>query len=480
MFRKSSSSNISSASATLAAVAVVQFAVSLDLSVVNVALPRIADGLGFTDAAVTWVIHAYALAFGGFLLLGGKAADMFGRRRMLLVGLAVFAAASLVGGLAQTPWHLLAARALQGVGAAAAAPAALAQLTSAFPSGAARARAFAVWGAVNAAGGAMGVVVGGLLTEYAGWRWIMFINVPMALAAMLLAALLPRDEGSRQGRPDVLGAILATTGVGALVFAIVRTDTAPVASAETIGVLTAAAVLLALFVLVERRTRRDPLVRLGLFRLRSVSGANLYNLLLGAAMSGAFYLLSMQIQRVMGAGPAAAGAMFLPFALGVVAGAAIGGRLQSRLTPRDLLVIGAVLAGLGFCWFTGAGASATFVGNVLGPSLVTSVGFGLALGPVVSTATAEAPPRDAGMASGLLNTSRQIGASLGLAVIGAVAHARVDPASSAQEIAVGHASGFAVCALLLFACAGIALVLIPRTIHRTPTADTPPSERKES
>lgn len=298
--------------ATLAVVAVVQFMVSLDLSVVNVGLPQIANGLGFSATGVTWVIHAYALTFGGLLLLGGKASDRYGRKQLLLAGLALFGLASLVGGFAQEPGHLVAARAAQGIGAAALAPAALALLATTFPSGRARVKAFGVWSAMNAAGGALGVLIGGVLTQYASWRWVMFVNVPMAAIAFALAsggvaAGLP----VRRGRPDVLGAVLATAGMSALVFGVVRTDRHAWGSPTTLITLAIAVVLLAGFVLVERTTRREPLVRLGLFTNRSVSGANAYNLLVGTAMASSFYFMSLYLQRVLDIGPALTGLMFL-------------------------------------------------------------------------------------------------------------------------------------------------------------------------
>jgi MFS family permease len=287
---------------TLAAAAIAQFMISLDLSVVNVGLPRIATGLGFGAIGLTWVINAYALAFGGLLLLGGKASDRYGRKRVLLFGLGLFGLASLAGGLAQSPAQLVAARAIQGVGAAALAPAALSLLTATFPSGRARVRAFGIWSATNAAGGAFGVVIGGLLTQYAGWRWVMFVNVPMTCLAVTLvmrgvAADAMRTPGAR---PDVLGAVLGTAGMGLLVFGIVRTDQYAWGSAVTVITLVAAVLLLSAFAYVERSVAREPLIRLGLLANRSVAGANAYNLLVGAAMTSAFYFVSLYLQRVLG------------------------------------------------------------------------------------------------------------------------------------------------------------------------------------
>ena len=450
---------------TLAAVAVVQFMVSLDLSVVNVGLPEIAAGLGFGEVGLTWVIHAYALTFGGLLLLGGKAADRYGRKRVLLLGLALFGLASLLGGLAQAPGQLVAARAAQGIGAAALAPAALALLTGAFPEGRARVRAFGIWSATNAAGGALGVLIGGVLTACAGWRWVMFVNVPMAAAALALAwrGVAAGPPPARGGRPDVLGAVLATAGMTLLVLGVVRTDRYAWTSAVTLATLAVAAVLLVAFVLVERTTARDPLVRPGLFANRSVAGANAFNLLVGAAMASAFYFMSLYLQRVLGIGPAPAGVMFLPFALAVVAGSALAVRLGHRLAPGTLLVAGGPLTAAGFAWFGLISPDGGFLTDVLGPSIVAGTGFGVCLGPLVSVATAGVASHETGTAAGLLNSSRQIGASLGLAALGTAAHHRTGAHITPGTLNDGYALGLTLCAALLAAAALVALtVLLPR------------------
>ncbi|MFF9625126.1 MFS transporter [Streptomyces griseosporeus] len=455
---------------TLAAVAVVQFMVSLDLSVVNVGLPEIAAGLGFGAVGLTWVIHAYALTFGGLLLLGGKAADRYGRKRVLLLGLGLFGLASLVGGFAREPGQLVAARAAQGVGAAALAPAALALLTATFPAGRARVRAFGVWSAMNAAGGALGVLAGGLLTQYAGWRWVMFVNVPMALCALALAwrGVTAAPPTARGGRPDVLGAVLATAGMTLLVFGVVRTDRYPWSSPVTVTTLAVAALLLAAFVHVERTTAREPLLRPGLLANRSVAGANAYNLLVGAAMAAAFYFVSLHIQRVLGTGPALTGLMFLPFALGVVAGSVLAVRLGYRLAPRTLLVAGALLTAAGFAWFGRITPDGTFATQVLGPSVVASVGFGLCLGPLVSVATAGVAPGEAGTASGLLTSSRQIGASLGLAALGTAADHRTGGTITPSTLDAGYALGLTLSAALLTTAALIALTTLHPTRPQAP------------
>ncbi len=460
---------------TLAAVAIVQFMVSLDLSVVNVGLPQIAAGLGFGAVGLTWVIHAYALTFGGLLLLGGKAADRYGRKRVLLLGLGVFGLASLAGGFAQEPGQLVAARAAQGVGAAALAPAALALLASTFPSGRARVRAFGVWSAMNAAGGALGVLIGGVLVEYVSWRWVMFVTVPMAAVALAMVwrGVTTGPPPVRGGRPDVLGAVLATAGMTLLVFGVVRTDQYSWTSPVTVTTLVVAAALLAAFVHVERTTSREPLIRLGLLANRSVAGANIYCLLLGAAMASAFYFMSLYLQRVLGTGPARTGIEFLPLALSVIAGSALAVRLGYRLAPRTLLIGGGLLTAAGFAWFGLISPDGTFATDVLGPSIVAGVGFGLCLGQVVAIATTGVAAQETGTAAGLLNSSRQLGAALGLAALGTAAHQRSGGMTTPEALNDGYALGLSLSAALLAAAVLIAVVVL----RRPPQGIEPPNVR---
>jgi len=451
----------------LAAAAVVQFLVSLDLSVVNVGLPQIATGLGFSALGLTWVIHAYALTFGGLLLLGGKAADRYGRKRMLLLGLGLFGLASAAGGLAQAPGQLVAARAAQGVGAAALAPAALALLTATFPAGRARIRAFGIWSATNAAGGALGVLIGGLLTEYAGWRAVMLVNLPIVAVAIAVAwrGVGADPARARDSRPDILGAALVTAGMFLLVFGVVRTDRYPWGSAVTVTTLAVAVALLAAFVHVERTTGREPLIRLGLLARRTVAGANAYNLLLGAAMASAFYFVSLYLQRVLGHGAALTGLEFLPFALAVIAGSFVAVKLGDRLPARTLMVGGGLLTATGFAWFGLISVDGAFATDVLGPSLMAGLGFGISLGPVVATATVGVAAHEGGTASGLLTSSRQIGASLGLAALGTVAQHRSGASVSPQALADGYGLGLTVSGALL-----VAAVLVAVAVLRRPAA----------
>ena len=454
---------------TLAAVSVVQFMVSLDLTVVNVGLPQIASGLGFSQVGLTWVIHAYALTFGGLLLLGGKIADRYGHKRVMLFGLGLFGLSSLVGGLAQALGQLVAARAAQGIGAAAVAPAALALLSSTFPGGKERVKAFGIWSAMNASGGAVGVLVGGLLTQYAGWQWVMYVNLPMAALALALAwrGIAPDATAARRGRPDVLGAVLATAGAALFVFGIVRTDQYAWTSPTTLLTLVVAVALLAAFIQVERTTKRDPLIRLGLFTNRSVAGANLFILLFGGAMASALYFVSLYLQRVLGGSPARAGAEFLPFMLGVVVGSTLAVKFGYKFAPRNMLIIGGTLAALGYAWFGLMRSDGSFLADVLGPSVLASIGIGLCLAPAVSIATGGVQPHEAGAASGVLNSTRQIGASLGLAALGTVAANRTGSVLTPATLNDGYALGMLVGAGLLACGVLIALFVLPRPARAT-------------
>jgi EmrB/QacA subfamily drug resistance transporter len=461
----------------LTSVAGVQLLVSLDLSIVNVALPEIASGLQFDAVGLSWVIHAYALTFGGLMLLGGKLGDTLGYRRVLLIGLTLFAVASLLAGIAAIAGQLIAARALQGVGAAAMQPASLAVLATTFSEGPARARAFGVWSAVNALGGAFGVILGGIVTEYAGWRWVMLLNVPVALCAMALAwRSIPRDHrerGQERSRPDIAGGILATAGMTLLVFAVVRTAQIGWTAPASLLTLAVAGVLLCLFVFIEKSPRRDPLLRLGLLTNRNVAGSNIFNLLVGAAMASCFYFVSLYVQNVLKHNPATTGLMFVPLAVGVIIGAGMAVGLSSRLPARALMTVGALTTAAGFAWFGMMSAHGTFLTHVLGPSLATSLGFGLCLGPMVSTATRGVSEEETGMASGLLASSRQLGASLGLAALGTIAQHRIGTGTSPVALSGGYGLAMTVGALFLLTAAATTLIVVPRSQHDQKQSSTP-------
>jgi EmrB/QacA subfamily drug resistance transporter len=432
--------------------------VALDMSVVNVALPAIRTGLGFDAGSLSWVVNAYALCFGGFLLLGGRACDLIGRRRVMIGGLLAFAVASLAGGLAQTSALLIAARAVQGLAAAALAPAALATLTTTFAEGAARTRALGVWSAVNAAGGAVGVLAGGLLTEYAGWRWVMLVNLPIAaIAVFLTLSAVPLDapRSGPRSRPDLAGAVLGTGGVALLIFGVVRTDQHAWTAPATIVPLAAAAVLLAGFVLVEGRVRQ-PLLRLGLLRQRNVASANLFAFLAAAAMFSAFYFVSLYLQQVLRLSSAVTGLAFLPFSAGTVVGSVVATRWATARGPRPVLLAGGPLAAAGFAWFSLISAGGSFVSDVLGPMLVTSVGLGMCLAPLALAATSGVQATEAGMASSLVNSARQLGGSIGLAVLSTVAlH------NSVSGPTAGYSLGLLVAAVLLCVATAIAYRYMP-------------------
>ncbi|MFG2499929.1 MFS transporter [Streptomyces sp. NPDC048441] len=457
----------------------VQFLVSLDMSVVNIALPDIGDDLGFGADSLLWVVNAYALAFGGLLMLGGRLADLAGRRRTLIAGFAVFGVASLAGGLAQTPGQLVAARAVQGVGAAALAPVALALITVNYAAGPARSKALGLWGAAGALGAAVGVMAGGLLTDVAGWRSVMLVNVPVVLGALALSRRgVPADRRTGPApRLDVVGALLVTAGMAVLVLGLVRTETYAWGSGTTLGTLGAAAGLLVAFAVVESR-KREPLLRLGLLRNRPVLSANAFALLMSSGQFAAFYFTSLYLQEVMSYGSTRAGAAFLPFCAGVVAGSVISARKAGRFGERALLVTGGLLGAAGFGWFALAvGPGGTFLGSVVGPSLVASVGIGMCFVPLGSAATSGVAAEETGMASGLLNSSRQLGGSLGLAVLVTVASGVTGERRSPGALADGYAMAFGVAAALLVAAA-----LATAVLHRAPARLRPAQtyDRKDS
>ncbi|MGW1840994.1 MFS transporter [Streptomyces sp. NPDC001966] len=444
--------------------------VALDMSVVNVALPDMRGDLGFTPQGLLWVVNAYALAFGGLLMLGGRLGDLLGSRRVLMAGLVLFGAASLAGGFARSPGTLIAARALQGVGAAALAPVAFALIALAFPAGPARSRALGLWGMSGAAGGAVGVLAGGVLTDAAGWRAVMLVNVPIvgfALVGAVRAGL--RGERARTGaRLDVLGALLATTGTTLLVLGLVRTSTDSWGSPRTLGTLGAAALLLTAFVAVELRTR-SPLLRPGLLTERPVLGANLICLLLSSGQFAAFYFASLYMQQVLDYGPTAAGVAFLPFPAGVVVGSVVATRTVAALGAGRLLALGALLAALGLAGYAAtARADGGFLLSILGPSLVCSIGVGMCFVPLGTAATTDVAPDETGMASGLLNSARQVGGSLGLAVLVTVAARVTGDGHRPADLAAGYAAAFWVCAGLLVVAALVALVLLPKAPARAP------------
>ncbi|MFB9429943.1 MFS transporter [Streptoalloteichus tenebrarius] len=458
----------------LAVVGTVQFTVALDGSVANVALPAMRDALGFDDSALQWVINAYGLAFGGFLLLGGRFADLYGRRRVLVAGSALFGVASLVGGLAQEAVHLVVARAAQGLAAAALAPCALTILNTTFPPGVRRARALATWSACAAGGGAAGVLVGGLLTEFLSWRWVLLINVPIMAFPVLAARFVPREPAGTGGRRlDVVGAVLATSGLVVFALAVARTDQHGWLSAATVGAFAVAAVLLVGFVGYEARIARHPLVRWGILARRPVAGANLVMLLLCSGQYASFYFLSLHVQQIQHRGAAVAGLVFLPFSAGFAVSARLASRLVGRLGPRVLVGAGALVGAAGLLWFGLITPDGAYPVEILVPSLLASVGIGVCYVPLAAAATGDVPAEDAGLAAGLLNSSSQIGGSLGLAALVTVSTACATGLVERGEetrtaVDAGYARGLSVAGCLLVVAALCSLVLPGRRPTQVP------------
>ncbi|MFG3256224.1 MFS transporter [Streptomyces sp. NPDC048172] len=441
-----------------------QFLVVLDVSVVNVALPSMRADLGLSGTGLQWVVNTYTLAFSGFMLLGGRAADLFGRKRMFLVGLTLFTVASLAGGLAQEPWQLLAARAVQGMGAAVLAPATLTILTTSFPEGPARTRAIGTWTAVGAGGGAAGGLVGGVLTDTLSWRWVLLINVPVGALVLVCAALWlaeSRDRGARR-RLDVPGALLVTSGLGCVAYGIVRTESAGWSAPGALLPLFGGLALLGLFVAVEARTAA-PLVPLRLFARRSVSAANVAIFVNGLAMFAMWYFLALYTQNVLGYTPLQGGFALVPHSLSIVLGSKLAPRLMARVGARSLAMTGSALAGLGYLWQGTMDVSGGYTGSVLGPGIVMALGAGLAATPLASIATAGAEPGDAGLVSGLFNTARTMGGALGLAVLSTAAASRIAGEETPEALTAGYARAFQVGAGVLGTCVVLMFFALPRT-----------------
>jgi EmrB/QacA subfamily drug resistance transporter len=448
-------------------VCVAQFMVVLDATIVNVALPSIQHGLDFSPSSLQWVINAYTLVFGGFLLLGGRAADLLDRQRLFMAGLAIFTLASLLNGIATSSGMLVAGRALQGLGAALVSPAALAIVTTTFAEGRERTRALGVWSAIAAGGGAIGLILGGLLTDTLSWRWVFYVNLPIGLVAFLLAARYIQNSRSqeRPGSADVAGATSVTAGLLVLVYAIVKAQDYGWLAGRTLGLGALAVALLAAFVAIEMRSKA-PLIRLGIFRIRSLTSANVAMLFVVSGLYGMFYFASIYVQEILDYSPLKAGFAFVPLTLGIIAGAAVAQPLIRRLGVRTVPVIGIVLAAIGLFLFSGIPTHGTYVADLLPGIAIMSIGMGLTFVPVTLIATTGIEASDAGLASGLFNTAQQVGGALGLAVLSSLAATRTahSQAGHAAALVDGFQLAFLVGAALMLV-AGVLIVALIRRSH---------------
>jgi EmrB/QacA subfamily drug resistance transporter len=422
----------------LALLCTVQFMVVLDIAVVNVALPSIQIDLGFSQENLQWVISAYALLFGGFLLLGGRAADLLGRRRVFLVGIVVFTAASLLSGLAWSEGSLIVARGLQGLGAAIISPAALSILTTTFAEGPERNTALGAWGAVGAFGAVAGVLLGGVLTDLLDWRWIFYVNAPVGIGAFALVPVLLNESRDATAKSfDLAGAALVTSGLVMLVYAITQAPDYGWGSPETIGFFAAAVALLAGFIAREARTS-DPLMPLSIFRLRTLVGANIAGLILGTVLFSMFLMLTLYMQQVLGYSPLKTGISYLAVAGSAIVWSALAAQLVTRVGVKRVLVVGMAFLMVGLAYFTQVSVGGSYAGDLLPGFLIIAVGMGFSFVPISIAALAGVKPSEAGLASGLINTSQQVGGALGIAALSAVA-----TSTTTDRIAAGGAKAAA-------------------------------------
>jgi EmrB/QacA subfamily drug resistance transporter len=447
----------------LALLATAQFVVVLDASVVNVALPSIATDLGLSQEGLAWLVNAYVLAFGGFLLLGGRMADLLGRRRVFMGGFALFAVASFAGGLATSGGTLIAARALQGLGAAILSPAALSLVTTTFAEGAERNKALGVWGAVAAGGGAAGSLLGGVITQTLGWEWVLWINTPIGLAAAALAPVLLRESRATAGERsfDALGALTVTGGLVALVYGVI--------DGVRVEYVALAAALLIAFAITESR-HRNPLVPLTVFRSRSLTGATATGILMGGALVGLFFFATLYLQQVLHYGPLEAGLSYLPLALTIGASAGLASNLATTLGPKPVLVAGLVIQAAGLYWFSHVSADGSFLADVLFPSLVVALGMGLAFVPLTIAAMSGVSESASGLASGVMATAQQIGQAVGLAILAGVA---TTTSTRAQALTAGFEDAFLVAAGFALIGALAAFMIIAKTRAPKPGTAVP-------
>jgi EmrB/QacA subfamily drug resistance transporter len=451
----------------LALLATAQFVIVLDASIVNVALPSIGKDLHFKQDNLSWVVNAYTLIFGGFLLLGGRLADLLGRRRLFMAGLLLFATASLAGGFAQSELWLIVARAVQGLGAALVSPAALSIVTTTFREGAERNKALGVWGAVAGSGGAAGVLLGGMLTQWAGWQWVLFVNVPIGLIAAALAPRLLGESRDVEHRRhfDVAGAVSVTAGLAIGVYALVDANNAGWTSTQTLGLGAVSLLLLGGFTAIERRSPY-PLVPFAIFRLRTLRGSNMVAILIGMSLFSMFFFISLYLQQVLHYSALKAGFSYLPLALCIIFSAGLASQLVTRVGFKPTLIVGLLFIAAGLLLFAQVSPGGSYVGDVLFPSLLAAVGLGLAFVSVTIGAVTGTKPDEAGLASGLINTSQQVGGALGLAVLSSIANSRTSSViaggerSPARALTEGFQTAFLVGAGFALTGALLAAVLI--------------------
>src|SRR3954453_10507028 len=458
-----SSSKTTNRWATLVVVCLAQFMVILDATIVNVALPSIQRGLHFTNSDLQWVINSYTLMFGGFLLLGGRAADFFGRRRLFLAGVAVFSAASLMNALATSSEMLIIGRGLQGLGGALVSPAALSIITTTFAEGPDRNKALGVWSAIAAGGAAVGLLMGGVLTDVLSWQWCFLVNVPVGIAA-IAAALRYVPNTLAEHKPqsiDIAGAVSVTSGLIVLVYAIVKAQAWGFGAGRVIGMAALAVALLGAFVWIESRSKA-PLVRLGIFRKRTLTGANTVMTLVAAGMFSMFFFVTLYVQQILGFSPLKAGLAFLPVTAGIIIGAGIAQQGIKTVGPRLQTVIGVSVTAVGMFLLTGMPAHGSYAADILPGLIPISLGMGMTFVPVTLMATTGVHGDDQGLASGLLNTSQQVGGALGLAVLSTVAfnHAAAQGGPRSEALVSGYTPAFTVGGILLAAGAGLILLII--------------------
>jgi EmrB/QacA subfamily drug resistance transporter len=444
-----------------------QFMVVLDITVVNIALPSVQRGLHFSPANLQWIVNGYTLVFGGFLLLGGRAADLLGRKRLFLVGVIVFTLASMLNGLAQSSGMLIIGRGLQGLGGALVSPAALSIVTTTFSDGEQRTRALAVWSAIAAGGSAVGLLLGGALTDLASWRWVFFVNLPVGIVTLVMALRYVAESRVESARRsfDLAGAVTVTGGLVVLVYAIVKAQAFGWGSARTLGLGAIAVALLAAFVIIEHRSQA-PLMRLGIFRVRTLAVADTVLLLLASGMFGMFFFASLYIQQILGYSPLKAGLAFLPVTAVIMigAGAAQGGLIR-RLGVRNVGAIGIAVASVGLLVLTQLPVHGTYAGNLLVGLLPLGLGLGLAFVPITLLGTSGVREEDNGLASGLFNTAQQVGGSLGLAILSTLAASQTTSVlhgTSTAAVFAARVSGYHVAflAAAIMLASGAALLAV--------------------